>query len=369
MIPPTLTDGSGPDLLVLRPHVTGDVTALVTMCTDPQVQQWTTVPVPYKRRHAEQFVASRPQGWEQDTSWSFAIEAQHSAEGRRFAGNLDLRPSGSGAADVGFALSGWARGRGVMSRALRAALRWGFEEADLTVVHWSAHVDNWASRRVAWACGFTTDGTVRGLCQQRGLRHDGWIGSVVRAEPLRPRGRWLEAPPLRGDRVLLRPWVATDAPRVVEACRDPLTQFWLTQLPTPYTPADAQWYVRSREDQHAAGAGVYWCVADPDDDDCLASVAVMHLDGPEPEPEIGYWAHPDARGRGVMTDAVRLAARHALICAADGGLGQHRVTLRVARGNTASRRVAEQAGFTRCGTLHGATAQRNGTREDYLLYE
>ena len=64
----------------------------------------------------------------------------------------------------------------------------------------------------------------------------------------------------------------------------------------------------------------------------------MRLDAPLSEAEIGYWAHPAARGRGVMTEATRLVARHTLLPYEDGGLGHHRVSLRAAAGNAASNR-------------------------------
>ena len=52
----------------------------------------------------------------------------------------------------------WARGRGVMERALRLLLEWGFAERDLQTVIWLARRGNWASRRLAWRLGFSFDG-------------------------------------------------------------------------------------------------------------------------------------------------------------------------------------------------------------------
>jgi RimJ/RimL family protein N-acetyltransferase len=371
---PTLTDGQDPDRITLRPHESRDVDDVLAMCRDEDMQHWTTVPVPYERHHAESFVAARAGEWERDGDCTLAIEAVDDDGMPRLAGNVALRPNGSGAADIGYALAPWARGRGVMSRAVRLALEWGFTAtsdggAGLTVVHWEAHVGNWASRRVAWACGFRVEGLVRGLCEQRGEVHDAWIGSIVRGEPLSPATRWLEVPRITGDGVVLREWRPDDAARVVEACSDPLSQHWLPQLPSPYTTADAQWYIRSREEAHATGAGIYWCVADADDDRCLASIGLMRLDGPTAEPEIGYWAHPEARGRGVVTQATALVARHALVDVADGGLGLSRVVLRAASGNTASNRVAVAAGLRQYGVAHEMERLRDGTSDDFVLYE
>jgi RimJ/RimL family protein N-acetyltransferase len=373
---PTLTGPDDGDVhLVLRAHTEADVDAVVELCQDPQMADRTRVPVPYTRGHAEQFVRDRADRWRAGTELTFAIDATRvddpAGGGDRmcYAGNLALRPTAGGAVEVGFALSAWARGRGIMSDALRTALRWAFDELDCQVVHWQAQADNWASRRVAWACGFRVEGTVRGLLESRGERHDGWIGSLVRGEQLAPCHPWLEAPVITGRQVVLRPWADDDAPRVVEACNDPDSRRWLPNLPSPYTLGDAQWYIRSREEEHASGTAVYWCVADPVDDRCLASVGLMGLAGPSPRNEIGYWAHPDARGRGVVTEAVRLALRHAVVPVLDGGLGLQRITLRAATGNVASNRVAQRAGFTAVGLARHVDAHDDGTFDDLRLYD
>ncbi len=366
---PVIDDDQQPDPVRLRPHTVDDVDEILAMGNDPGMQRWTTVPVPYLREHARQFLAGRAPGWANGTGWGFAVEALDDDGRPRLAGNLDLRPLGSGAADLGFALAPWARGRGVMSRAVRLALGWGFGEAGLTVVQWQAHVGNWDSRRVAWACGFRVEGRVRGLCEQRGVRYDGWIGSIARGDVMAPLNRWLSVPWLRGERVLLRPWRDDDVPRVTEACADPTTQRWLAGLPSPFTVADAQEFVRTREDLHATGAGLAWCVADPEDDRCLGSVSIFHLDGPHPMPEIGYWTHPDARGRGATAAAVRLVVRHAGIAVADGGLGQPAVVLHAAAGNVASNRVAVRAGMSPAGTIRQGDRARDGTIDDLMLYD
>lgn len=371
---PTLTDGHEPDPVTLRPLGPDDVDDLFAMCTDPQMQRWTTVPVPYLREHAVSFVEQRAGRWADDVEWTLGIEVRDDDGRQRLAGNVALRPDGAGGSEVGFALAPWARGRGVMSRALRLLAEWAFTGREdggggQQVVQWQAHVGNWASRRVAWASGFRIEGTVRGLCASRGQLHDGWIGTLVRGEPMLPATPWLDTPELRGSRVVLRRWRTDDVPRVAEACADLTTQRWLPQLPAPYTVADAQWYVGSREEQQAAGEGVYWCVADADDDRCLGALGLMHLSGAGAAPEIGYWAHPDARGRGVMTEALRLAVRHAVVDVEEGGLGLPRVMLRAAAANVASVTVATRAGMTRTGVARCAERLRDGTDQDLVLFD
>lgn len=163
--------------LVLRPHLDRDLPDIVEMCQDPEMQRWTTIPVPYGPSDAEGFLAHVRDGWATGVAAGFALE--HDG---RFAGNLDLRLEEGSWAEVGYGAAAWARGRGLMTRALRAALVWGFGELGLAGVHWQAHVGNHASRRVAEKCGFRLEGTARGLLVQRGRRFDGWLGSIVPAE-------------------------------------------------------------------------------------------------------------------------------------------------------------------------------------------
>lgn len=101
--------------------------------------------------------------------------------------------------------------------------------------------------------------------------------------------------------------------------------------------------------------------------DALANVGVVKLAGTLGE--IGYWAHPEARGRGVVTAAVGLVVRHAFTPIEYGGLGRHRLELTAAKGNKASQHVALANGFTQSGIRRQASLRRDGTREDLLLFD
>ena len=79
--------------------------------------------------------------------------------------------------------------------------------------------------------------------------------------------------------------------------------------------------------------------------------------------EIGYWTRADARGRGLTTRALLLAARVAL------EEGAARVQLRADVENVPSRRVAEKAGFTAEGVLRSAHWNpRLGRRQSWVMY-
>lgn len=328
------------------------------------MQRWTTVPVPYRREDAEWFIGHAVEGWANGTLAAFAIVYRG-----QFAGTVDLRLDGAGGAEVGFGLGPWARGERVMSRALRLVVEWGFRQAHLQVVQWRAQAGNWASRRVAWACGFGFEGTVRGLLVQRGERRDGWVGSLCRADPMRPVGRWLSAPALTDGTVRLRPWRPEDADRVTEACADALCQRWLPSLPAPYTRADAETFLASRPGEMAAGHAVYWCVTGAADDRCQAAMSLMLGGRGTGAAELGWWSHPEGRSRGWVSRAARLAAAYAFTPEADGGLGLQRILVRTAAGNLASQAVATGLGARQVGRDRHAERYRDEHWEDDLRYD
>jgi RimJ/RimL family protein N-acetyltransferase len=82
--------------------------------------------------------------------------------------------------------------------------------------------------------------------------------------------------------------------------------------------------------------------------------------------EVGYWTHPEARGLGVMTEAVRAVVQHALDPA---GLDRSHLSLHAAAGNPASNAVAVAAGFRHFGTQTAAERLGDGTLDDLRGYE
>ncbi len=349
---PTLTDRD----VVLRAHSEDDFDDIVQACRDPESRRWTTVPEEYTLDDAKRWVRHvSPAGWDQDSEWGFAIEALDPASGRRrFAGNCALRNLGGGRAEIAYLAHPWARGTGVMTRAMRLLLAWGFAERDVQMVVWYAHVGNWASRRLAWKIGFTYRGMIPAWSKQRGALIDTWVGSLLAGQPTTPATTWLEAPMIVGDRVTLRPVAESDISRVVEALNDPEIRRWLPSFRKPYTQAEARAWHESCLEAAAAGSAVTWAISDPGSDHLLGVVNLFAIE-PGRAADVGYWVHPEARGRGVATEATRLALRHAFVEPEDGGLGLRVVRARTALDNETSQRVLLRAGMTRAGTSRRAT--------------
>ncbi len=367
---PRLTDG----VVTLRAHTPDDVEALCEQARDAQMLRWTTVPDPSTPETAREFATRHiPDGWRSDREWQFAVEAPDDDGAPRFVGSVSLRNEGEGRAEISFGAHPWARGRGYVHRALELLLAWGFAEKGLRTVLWRANAGNWASRKLAWRLGFSFDGTVRQWLPQRGELHDAWIGALTSDDARSPRHPWYDVPRITGEHVVLRGVTESDVPRIVEACTDEQTSSWLTTIPSPYTDRDARRWLEEMRELRATGAGIAWAVADPGDDRLLGLVTAFGLD-PDGGAEVGYWMHPDARGRGAATEATGLTVRHCFVPQEDGGLGRRRLRADVAEGNDASARVLLRNGFVETGRARQAKRLRDGrfvdlAHHDLLLAE
>lgn len=364
---PTLTDG----VVRLRPPNDDDIEGSWEQCQDPVSQRWTNIPVPYSRDDARTYLRHIiPGGWETDREWGFVVEAVDDTGTARFAGTISLRNEGERRAEIAYGSHPWARGLGVMDRALRLLLDWGFVERDLQTVIWLARRGNWASRRLAWKLGFGVEGTLRHWLPQRGALADTWVGTLRRGEAMTPRHTWLVPPRITSGPIVLRETIDADTPRLVEALNDETVQRYGQRI-REAAPHD-ETTVRERTlgilEESARGVTLAWTVADTQTDELLGWIALFGIH-PGREAEVGYWAHPAARGRGAISRACRMLARHAFIDVEDGGMGLHRLTANVAVVNEASQHVAESAGFVRIGLERQSTLLPDGSYVDAVLFD
>lgn len=352
-IVPTLTDG----VVTLRAHRADDARRVFEQSQDPRSQAFTSIPVPYTHDDARAFVGEIVPGcWAAGSEWIFALEVDG-----RFGGSMSLRNDGDRRAELAFGSHPDVRGTGAMERGVRLLLEWGFASRDLAVVTWLANVGNWGSRSLAHRVGFSLDGTVRRMNPQRGELHDTWIGTLLPGEPMRPAQPWLRNPVVEGDGVRLRPFTDADVPRVVEGLGDRETQHWLAFLPRDPGEAEGRAYLETVRERLASRHTITWAVCSPDDERLLGVVGLYRVDA---EPEVGYWTHPDARGRGITTRAAALAARHGF-----EELGLDRLAAYASAHNTASRRVLEAIGMRQAGVGRLAARTGDGTAVDLVGYD
>ena len=300
-------------------------------------------------------------------------------------------PQGRFQGELGFWLRPGARGRRVIGEAIAALVPHAFQPvADgglgLTRLYAGADSENHASQSVLRSARFTqwgadhqswrradgslADGVYFELLANERVA-DGLGGSVdsLGVEPITLESDLRQVGGALGIR--LRRWRHADAERVAQACSDERTYHWLAgSLASPYTLEHAHSFIDQQAEQSRQGMGVCWCVADPASDLCLGAVSIMHLrDALGTAGEVGFWTHPDARSRGVMSEAVRLAVRHAFIPREDGGLGRNRLRLNAAAGNSASQHIALANGFLEVGRDRQAEPLGDGTFADLVRFD
>lgn len=181
MEPATLTT----ERLVLSIPTTDDIDAIDAACQDPEIAKWTTVPSPYTREHAVDFVALAASAWDADAEFIWAIRQDDVLIGMIGLHNVRAHTAGADA-EIGFWLVPDARGRGILSEASRVVIDWAFAERGMVRLGWRAVAGNLASARAARALGFHYEGFQRlALTSPRG-RDDGWFAGLLATDDRKP---------------------------------------------------------------------------------------------------------------------------------------------------------------------------------------
>ncbi len=165
---------------------------------------------------------------------------------------------------------------------------------------------------------------------------------------------------LRGGDIRLRPWRLEDAPALTEACQDPQISRWIPFVPQPYTPEDADEYLR--ECVESGDERYPFAVVREATGDLLGSID-MGVNSLRYRGHVGYWVAAHARGQGVCTGALRLLARWAL-----EDLKLRRLELITDPDNVVSQRVAEKVGFQREGVLRSHLLHPDGRVRDSVMF-
>ncbi|MEZ7003317.1 GNAT family N-acetyltransferase [Streptomyces sp. AD55] len=172
MDPETLTT----ERLVLRAVGPRDTDAVYAACQDPDIQRWTVVPSPYLPEHARDFTERMvPEGWADETMFTFGVFLPDG----ELVGVAGVTVRAPGLGEIGYWSVKEHRGRGHLTEATVAVARWVFTRGGVERLEWRAEAGNTASRAVALRAGFTMEGTLRAALEQRGVRRDCWVGSLL----------------------------------------------------------------------------------------------------------------------------------------------------------------------------------------------
>ncbi|GAA2453927.1 GNAT family N-acetyltransferase [Streptomyces lavendulocolor] len=163
--------------LRLAAFTPADAEEVHAACQDPAIQRWTSVPSPYERRHAEDFVGRHvPESWRDDTEYTFAVRPR---EGGPLLAATSLHHPRSGGWEIGFYTVAEHRGHGYAAETVPAVARWAFTDLGCPRLEWRAQAGNTGSRAVAEKAGFRFEGTLRAGLDHRGTVRDCWIGALL----------------------------------------------------------------------------------------------------------------------------------------------------------------------------------------------
>jgi RimJ/RimL family protein N-acetyltransferase len=156
-------------------------------------------------------------------------------------------------------------------------------------------------------------------------------------------------------RLHVRPHILADADRVTEIFGDRLTQRWLP-FSAEHGPINGRaWCGEMAAERRAMGQGDHYAIVRREDEQLVGCLWTKRTDWPARSTEVSFALAAEARGFGFVAEAIDGLAIE-LIMRHDFG----RIELRVAPGNTGSRRVAEKAGFHYEGVLRNAGYVHSG---------
>lgn len=361
------------DGLLLRPWVPDDAPEVSRACQDPGMPR-------RLRDHALASVAGPAEARTATDDVCFGVFDASTGALVGMCGLVRLDPT-VGQAELGYWTAPAARGRGVATSAARATVRYAVGPLGVRRVLWRAKVGNHASRLVALRIGVTFEGIERASLPDGDGWADAWTGALLPGELREPStepdpaleraaarchvfGRpqpTLQTVTRDGRPVRLRPLRRDDVPACVQACRDPDTVRYTT-IPDPYDETYAEQFIlRDAPARWARGTEAVFAIADADD--AMVGTISLRLPGDElftPTGDVGYLIGPWARGRGYASAALR-----ALTDWGFANLALRRIEWQAYVGNTASRAVAERAGFRIEGERRQALAQRGVFRDTW----
>jgi ribosomal-protein-alanine N-acetyltransferase len=167
--------------------------------------------------------------------------------------------------------------------------------------------------------------------------------------------------PLGGARVILRDSAERDIPETLIAYQDDPALHLRMGEERPPSGAELGRWAESEATERAAGLRAALTVLEPGSDVCVGQIYVQNLDWDHQRAELGLWLAPAARGRGLASEALRLAGAWLL-----GACGLRRLQILTEPDNEPMLHAALAAGFVREGVLRGYLRER-GTRVDVVI--
>lgn len=174
--PPTIElDGAR-----LRPLRMADAAALYAYLQDPAVTELTSYPV-VSVPMVEAMIARSLSRWAAGEPSRWGIALQHDDQIVGTCGFNEWSKVHRWA-ELAFDLAQAHWGKGLMRRAVDAALQWAYRQGQIDRVHAFVRVDNRRSERLLERSGFVREGRLRSYRVCRGQLHDFYVYSLLRSD-------------------------------------------------------------------------------------------------------------------------------------------------------------------------------------------
>jgi [ribosomal protein S5]-alanine N-acetyltransferase len=153
---------------------------------------------------------------------------------------------------------------------------------------------------------------------------------------------------LRTERLILRPFVEADAPRLAALAGTWRVADKTLSIPHPYSPEQALNEIRRFQAEFQTGVSAHFVFAPADapKDEWIGEVLLKLIDRVHSQAELGFWIDEASSGRGYVTEAAGEALRYAF-----GPLALNRVNAHSMVRNAASAMVLARLGFRHEGCL------------------
>ena len=171
----------------------------------------------------------------------------------------------------------------------------------------------------------------------------------------------MEQPTLETERLILRPFVDSDAPRIAELAGEAEIADTTLRIPHPYTARMASQWIGTHEAIRDKGLALFYAIDHKERGELVGSTGI-DIDLLQSRADIGYWIGREFWNRGYATEAAEKLLGYAFTV-----LRLHKVVSHHFARNQASGRVLEKLGMKREGLLR-AHLRKSEAWEDLVEY-
>ena len=170
-------------------------------------------------------------------------------------------------------------------------------------------------------------------------------------------------PSLQTERLIIRPFVAADAPRLARLAGKHRIADTTVSIPHPYSAEQALGDIEKYNEEFQHGTGAFFAIALKEaPQDLIGGVLIKTIERAHEQGELGYWIDEDYTGRGLVTEAA-----HAVLGYGFHTEGLNRICACHMVRNTASGNVLARLGMKQEGRLR-QLVKKWGVFEDVLMW-